>query len=119
MKTIACATLLLGLAEALPATAAELATTYAVKGTNPDGSTYGGTASIAMTGPQSCTFTWSIGGALTAGICARKDGALAVSYQYNGKMGVAVYTLRPDATIDGIWSLAGAPGSGREVLTRQ
>ena len=93
--------------------------TYAVAGTNFDGSQYVGTAKIALTSATTCTIRWQTGGTSSKGICMRNDDSFAASYVMGNVMGLVVYKVRPDGSLDGLWTIAGQDGNGTEVLTPQ
>ena len=85
---------------------------YNVQGTNPNGSTYGGTVQISPTG-SSCRITWQTG---SSGICMLANKAFAASYILQGQQGLVVYELQPDGSLKGWWTIAGQAGVGTENL---
>lgn len=90
---------------------------YTVAGTNFDGSAYAGTAEIRMLSKTTCGIIWTTGGQTSKGICMRSGNAFAASYALGDAMGLVVYEVQPDGTMQGVWTIAGQNGSGREVLT--
>jgi hypothetical protein len=92
---------------------------YDVEGTNFDGSAYQGTAEITLTSETTCVIEWQTQGTTSSGICMRNDAAFAAAYELNGEVGLVVYRVQDDGTLDGLWTLAGKEGNGTEVLTPQ
>jgi hypothetical protein len=92
---------------------------YKVEGTNFDGSKYSGEAKIGITSETTCTIEWHTGGnSNSAGICMRNDDSFAAAYQMSGgAIGLIIYKMNDDHSMDGIWTLSGKDGSGTEVLT--
>jgi hypothetical protein len=98
------------------AVAQEIGGRYQVQGTNFDGSPYRGTATITLTSDTTCRIAWSVG-TTSEGICMRNRNAFSAAYQMsNGRVGLAIYRILDDGTLEGVWTLAGQNGSGREVL---
>ncbi len=89
---------------------------YRVEGTNADGSSYSGTATITPSSNSTCRITWRTGSTST-GICMVAGRAFAASYVLNGKVGLVVYELQPDGSLRGAWTVADQPGAGTEILT--
>ena len=89
---------------------------YDVRGTNPDGSKYKGTAEIDVTSTTTCRIHWKIGSDESDGICMRNGIALAASYVLGKDIGLVIYEIRDDDTLDGIWTIADQDGSGTELL---
>ncbi|HVY19564.1 MAG TPA: hypothetical protein VHA70_05735 [Bauldia sp.] len=100
------------------AMAADVGGKYDVRGTNPDGSKYKGTARIEITSSTTCRITWNVG-ADSSGICMRNGVALAAGYVLGDKVGLVIYEIRDDGTLDGIWTVADEDGSGTELLIPQ
>lgn len=118
IKTIAVASVFTaGLATAAMAAGFE-GGTYDVRGTNPDGSKYKGTARIEVTSNTTCRITWHVGSE-SSGICMRNGIALAAGYVLGDKVGLVIYEIRDDGTLDGIWTVADEDGSGTELLIPQ
>ena len=88
---------------------------YNVQGTNPNGSTYGGTVQITPTG-SSCRITWQTGSTSSSGICMLANKAFAASYILQGQQGLVVYELKSDGSLRGWWTIAGQEGVGTENL---
>ena len=89
---------------------------YRVAGTNADGSSYSGTATITPSSDSTCRINWQTGSTST-GICMVAGRAFAASYRMGGKVGLVVYELQPDGSMKGVWTIADQPGAGTEVLT--
>ena len=45
------------------------------------------------------------------------EAALAASYALNGKVGLVLYQLQPDGSLNGVWTVADQSGAGTEILT--
>jgi hypothetical protein len=95
--------------------AADVGGKYEARGTNPDGSKYRGTARIEITSNTTCRITWDVGQE-SSGICMRNGIALAAAYTLGDKVGLVIYEIRDDGTLDGIWTVADENGSGTELL---
>lgn len=109
---------LLGLAAmALPAAAQDLGGEYTVKGTNLDGSSYKGTAEIVITSNTTCEIRWVTAGRESVGICMPNGNALAAAYVMDDAVGLVIYRVLDDGTLDGVWTIAGQRGRGTDVLT--
>jgi hypothetical protein len=97
------------------AMAADVGGKYEARGTNPDGSKYRGTARIEITSNTTCRIIWDVGQE-SSGICMRNGIALAAAYTLGDKVGLVIYEIRDDGTLDGIWTVADENGSGTELL---
>ena len=91
--------------------------TYTVKGANLDGSSYGGTATIALTSDTTCSIEWATGGQASTGICMLYDDAFAAAYVLGDAVGIIVYKVVADGVLEGAWTISGEDGSGTETLT--
>lgn len=115
-------TLLLGSALALglatAASAQSVGGNYTVKGSNPDGSTYTGTARITPSG-STCNITWQTGSTSSKGVCMLANKAFAAFYKLGSDYGLIVYELQPDGSLKGYWTIADREGVGGEILTPQ
>jgi hypothetical protein len=100
---------------AASALAADVGGKYDVRGVNPDGSKYRGTARITITSNTTCSIVWDVGQE-SSGICMRNGIALAAGYVLGDKVGLVIYEIRDDGTLDGIWTIADEDGSGTELL---
>jgi hypothetical protein len=90
---------------------------YHVDGTNLDGSQYTGTARIDVTSSTTCRIEWDAGTS-SSGICMVNQNAFAAAYVFeNGTIGLVVYELMPNGTLDGVWTIADTAGAGTETLT--
>ncbi|ESW91290.1 MULTISPECIES: hypothetical protein [unclassified Mesorhizobium] len=116
MRKLILSLALLSLA-ALPAAAQSIGGTYAVAGTNFDGSSYGGDATITLTSETTCTIHWETGGSSSDGICMRNDDAFSAGYVMGKAVGLVVYKVQEDGSLHGLWTIAGKEGNGTEVLT--
>lgn len=101
------------------AAAQDMGGTYAIEGTNFDGSPYRGQAQITFSGDTSCTIEWKTGSASSQGICMRDGGTLAAAYIMDKVIGLVVYRTERDGTLRGVWTIAGQNGSGTEILIPQ
>jgi opacity protein-like surface antigen len=122
MKTILAAALL-GVAFIAPAQAQTVHEgTYKIEGTNLDGSSYGGTAEIKLTSETTCAIRWKTGSGkkgTSNGICMLYENAFAAGYVLEGEIGLIVYEVKDDGTLEGAWTISGQDGSGTETLTPQ
>ncbi|MCY0146653.1 hypothetical protein OEG84_02700 [Hoeflea sp. G2-23] len=90
---------------------------YQVEGTNLDGSSYSGTAQIDVTSATTCRIAWDTGTS-SSGICMVNQNAFAAAYVFeSGAVGLVVYELMQDGTLDGVWTIADTAGAGTETLT--
>jgi hypothetical protein len=118
MKTIVSTLIALGLAACFttPAAAQNVGGRYQVIGKNFNGSPYSGTAEIVVTSPTTCRIAWVTGGTTSRGICMRNGIAFSAGYVLNGKVGLVIYELKNDGTLDGLWTIADQEGVGGERL---
>ena len=110
------ASILFGLCMIAPASAQSIGGSYTTKGTNLDGSPYGGTVEITLTSETTCTIHWVTGSSTSDGICSRNGDAFAAAYVLGDAFGLVVYKVLEDGTLDGLWTIAGQGGNGTEVL---
>jgi len=91
---------------------------YQVQGTNINGTSYGGTATITVISTTTCTIRWQTGGgSVQDGICMRNGPAFSAAYAFqDGKVGLVIYRIMENGTLDGLWTVAGVSGAGKEVL---
>ena len=76
------------------------------------------TARIVITSNTTCEIFWDTGGGSTAeGICMRNGPAFTAAYVMGNAIGLVIYEILPDGTLDGLWTVAGQRGNGTEVLT--
>ena len=91
--------------------------TYTVHGTNFDGSSYSGTARIEATGTHTCSIVWQTGTSSSYGNCMIRGDTLAASYTLDsGHVGLVIYDILPDGSLDGTWTVNNSDGLGTEVL---
>jgi hypothetical protein len=102
---------------AIPAAAQELGGRYHIAGKNFDGSSYGGTAEIVVTSRNTCRISRITGGTTARGICMRNGAAFSNAYRRGSAVGPAIYEIKPDGTLEGLWTIADRSGVGGEVLT--
>jgi hypothetical protein len=89
---------------------------YEVSGTNLDGSAYSGLAQIRAVGLNSFNIVWRLGNDLIEGVGMASGRTIAVAYGQAQRPGMGIYTLNPDGSMDGEWTIIGAPAIGRERL---
>jgi len=99
------------------AAAQDFGGTYSVSGTNLDGSHYSARATITLTSNTTCVIKWTTGSTTSTGVCMRYGNAFAAGYELNGAIGLVIYEIMDDGTLDGAWTVTGKTGSGTEVLT--
>jgi hypothetical protein len=110
--------LALPLVAALVASPAEAqrAGLYDVSGTNLDGTPYTGQAQIRGLGLASFVILWRIGNQVVEGVGFASGRTIAVAYGLSQRPGIGIYTLNPDGSMDGEWTIVGAPAIARERL---
>lgn len=89
---------------------------YDVTGTNLDGTAYTGVAQIRSIGLTSFNIIWRIGDMLVEGVGMASGRSVAVTYGVAQRPGMGIYQLNPDGSMDGEWTIVGAPAVGRERL---
>ena len=95
--------------------AADVGGTYSVSGTNPDGSKYSGTAEITVTSKNTCRIRWDTG-TTSDGICMRNENAFSASYVLGNDIGLVIYEIMDDGSLQGLWTIADHDGVGTETL---
>jgi hypothetical protein len=100
---------------ALPA-AAQQSGLYDVTGTNLDGTSYTGVAQVQQVGLASFTILWRIGNQAVEGVGFASGRTIAVAYGLSRRPGIGIYTLNPDGSMEGEWTIIGAPANARERL---
>jgi hypothetical protein len=90
--------------------------TYRVQGTNANGSPYQGTATITVTSANTCRIVWKTGPTTSEGICMRNENAFSAGYVLQGDVGLIIYEINDDGSMDGLWTVADQPGVGTEKL---
>ncbi len=102
---------------AAPAAAQSVGGRYQVQGTNFNGSPYGGEAMITLTSETTCEIKWITGPTQSDGICMRNGGSFAAAYRMGDAVGLIIYEIMADGSMNGLWTIAGQNGNGTEVLT--
>ncbi len=115
MRKIILAMCVAGLA--FPAMAQSIGGSYTVAGKNLDGSDYTGDAEITLTSETTCEIVWETGSTTSTGICSRNDDAFAAAYVLGDAVGLVIYKVQDDGTLEGLWTIAGKEGTGSEVLS--
>jgi hypothetical protein len=87
---------------------------HAVKGLNPDGTSYQGTLTISKTG-QTYQLQWEILGRLIKGVAIKVDDVLFAASAYEGHFGVVSYTFA-GSQAKGVWTTGGESKLGTESL---
>ena len=80
------------------AAAGDVSGHYRMEGTDTTGITYAGTADIIMTSETTCRIAFSDG---SEGICILKGTTVAVAYLVHGKVGLTLYEISGDGTLEG------------------
>ncbi|MDE2445711.1 MAG: hypothetical protein KGO94_06005 [Alphaproteobacteria bacterium] len=111
------AALLLSAACATPALAIDFGGKYKVEGTNINGTSYEGEATITITSETTCEIKWVTGPTTSEGICMRNDDSFAAGYMMGKDVGLIIYKVSPDGVLKGLWTIAGNGGAGTETLT--
>lgn len=112
---LAAAALCLIAASVSTASAQTIAGRYQVHGTNPNGSSYSGTADITQTSASTCRIAWHVGSEWT-GICMLSGDVFAAAYHSGNTSGLLIYHRQADGTMSGDWTI-GAGAGGTETLT--
>ena len=115
MKNAGLVVLLLA-ALASSASAQTIGGRYQVAGKNFNGTNYSGTAEIVTTGNNTCRISWATGATTSRGICMRNGNSFAAGYSLAGQFGLVIYEIKPDGSLDGLWTIADQPGMGTERL---
>jgi hypothetical protein len=105
---------------AVPASAADtlkLAAHYAAAGTNPNGSSYTGTAEVQILSDTTFAIQWNVSGSVSKGFGMRRNDALAATYMIDGEPGLIIYEVDGQGVLHGLWAIRGHSGSGTERLT--
>ena len=89
---------------------------YDVTGTNLDGTAYTGQAQIQASGLASFVILWRMGNQIVEGVGFASGRTVAVAYGLAQRPGIGIYTLNPDGSMDGEWTIIGAPAIARERL---
>lgn len=97
--------------------AEDLSGHYRVQGTNFDGSIYEGEATVTPTSEFTCEIVWNTGGNMASGICMRDGNAFTAAYEMDGKIGLVIYLIQDDGTLEGTWTVAGVNAIGTETMT--
>ena len=101
------------------ALAQDVGGSYAVEGTNIDGSSYEGTAEITLLSETTCAIEWTTGPTTSSGVCMRNGNAFSAAYVMGDALGLLIYEILEDGSMDGIWTITGQDGTGTETLTPQ
>jgi hypothetical protein len=115
MKSASLLALMLA-ALASSASAQNIGGRYQVQGKNFNGTNYSGTAEIVMTANNTCRISWVTGSTTSRGICMRNGSSFAAGYNMGGVVGLVIYEVKPDGSLDGLWTIADQPGMGTERL---
>jgi hypothetical protein len=89
---------------------------YDVTGTNLDGTEYTGIAQIRAVGINSFNIIWRIGNQIVEGVGMASGRTISVAYGMANRPGLGIYALAPDGSMEGEWTIVGAPSIGRERL---
>ncbi len=90
---------------------------YTVAGTNHDGTAYEGEATITLVSETTCEISWKTGNTTSEGICSRNGDAFAAAYVLEDAVGLVIYKVQSDGSLDGLWTIQGKEGTGTEKLT--
>ncbi|MCZ8316523.1 hypothetical protein [Phreatobacter sp.] len=97
--------------------AQQLTGRYTVIGDNGNGTGYRGVAVISGTAGGNCGIRWAIPNTPpTQGFCMRQGNVLSAAYKLGEAVGLVVYRINDDGTLDGTWTIAGQEGVGKERL---
>ena len=105
---------------AVPVAAAEFREgVYNVEGTNLNGSPYNGTATVTLLSDTTCRIEWKTGGTESWGHCMKVADFVSAGYFMGDQIGVIMYMVQEDGSLEGYWTVSGQNGSGTEKLTPQ
>lgn len=90
---------------------------YRAEGKGFDGQPYAGTAQIVATSNDTCRIVWRIAGEESRGTCMRSGNTFVAGYVLQGKLGLVIYDIRSDGSMQGRWTIADENGVGTERLT--
>jgi hypothetical protein len=107
------------LASVVSAAAASVGGLYQVQGTNPDGSLYSGKAEITPTSETTCRIVWHTGNTASSGICMQSGSSFAAGYASGETVGLVIYEIQDDGSLEGNWTIADQDGVGQERLIPQ
>ncbi len=116
MRTAALAAACLA-ASVVSAAADEIGGKYRVIGKNFDGSNDSGTAEIVVTSDSTCRIRWVTGGTTSQGICMRNGSSFSAAYRLGNAIGLVIYDIKSDGSLEGLWTIADKSGVGAEILT--
>lgn len=102
---------------ALPVQAQSIGGRYQVEGTNLNGTTYSGEAQITLTSETTCEIEWITGSTTSVGICMRNDDSFSAAYRMEDIVGLVIYKVMADGSLNGVWTIANNGGAGTETLT--
>jgi len=118
MRRLMLAVVIAGLT--LPVAAAEFREgVYNVEGTNLNGSPYNGTAAVTLLSDTTCQIVWKTGDTESWGHCMKVGDFVSAGYVMGEAIGIIMYRLNEDGSLDGYWTVSGQNGSGTERLTPQ
>jgi hypothetical protein len=89
---------------------------HAVKGLNPDGTSYQGSLTITKT-DQTYQLQWEILDRTIKGVGIKVDDSLFAASVYDGRFGVVSYTFE-GSRAKGVWTTGGESRLGTETLTK-
>lgn len=110
---------LFALASCSIAAAQDVGGSYTVEGTNLDGSAYSGTAEITLLSETTCAIEWTTGPTASTGVCMRNGIAFSAAYMLGDTLGLLIYEIMEDGSMQGLWTITGQDGTGTETLTPQ
>lgn len=102
---------------ALPVQAQSIGGRYQVEGTNLNGTTYSGEAQITLTSETTCEIEWITGSTTSVGICMRNGDSFSAAYRMEDIVGLVIYKVMADGSLNGVWTIANNGGAGTETLT--
>ena len=101
------------------AAAQDVGGSYTVEGTNINGTPYTGTAEITLLSETTCAIEWTTGDTTSSGVCMRNGIAFSAAYVLGEALGLLIYEIVEDGSMEGIWTITGQDGTGTETLTPQ
>lgn len=114
------AALALPIAAALPQDArAQQAGLYNITGTGIDGTPYSGQLLLEQAGLSSWRVQWAIGTTRLTGVGMTSGNTFAIAFNLGNATGMSIYTVLPDGSMTGQWTMIGSQGIGTETAVRQ
>ena len=117
MKKLALA-IFLSFAALVGSAQAQLPGSFAVNGSNPDGSSYRGSVTVEKTGSDTFRVTWVVDGTRFVGTGIGTEEVIAITYRAGSETGVALVAATGNE-VGAVWTYAGGTKVGKELWVRR